>query len=61
MNQKIRCAIVGLGGQALEHIQASIDHPEIEIIVGIDPKAEREIEISKQFPTLDLTVYKDLQ
>lgn len=33
---KIRCVILGLGNQASEHMMASIDHADVEIIAAID-------------------------
>lgn len=59
--QKIRCAILGLGNQSLEHLQASIDHPDIEIIIGIDANSERWELTRQKFSSLTLNFLSSIQ
>lgn len=61
MNQvKIRCAILGLGNQAFEHVQASINHPDIEIVAGIDANRDRWQSTTHKFPMLTLNYFESL-
>ena len=60
MKQKIRCAILGLGNQACEHLAASIGHPDVEIIAGVDANAEQAQKVKSLFPELSLSFFKSL-
>lgn len=57
---KIQCAILGLGNQAFEHLQASIDHPDIAIVAGIDRDKSRWQKAQQAFSSLDLECFSDL-
>lgn len=60
MQNRIRCALIGLGNQAMEHLTASIDHPDIEIVVGIDPSQECWEKVQNQFPQSKLKYFENL-
>ena len=49
---KIKCAILGLGNQAFEHLYASVEHPDIEIIAGVDQQKASHSKAQQQFPSL---------
>ncbi len=57
---KIQCAVLGLGNQAFEHLQASIDHPDIAIVAGIDRDAGRWVKAQHAFPSLELQCFAEL-
>jgi len=59
-NEKIQCAILGLGNQAFEHLQASIDHPDIVIVAGIDKKESSWDKVKETFPSLALEYFTEL-
>ncbi len=59
-NRKIQCAVLGLGNQAFEHLQASIDHPDISIVAGIDGNQARWDKAQQAFPSLELQCFADL-
>lgn len=58
--QKIRCILFGLGNQAHEHLNASLDHPDIEIIAGIDSDIEQWYKIQSDYPTAQLQLFETL-
>ncbi|ART83439.1 hypothetical protein CBP31_13075 [Oceanisphaera profunda] len=57
---KIQCAILGLGNQAFEHLQACIDHPDITIVAGIERDPSIWHKAEHAFPSLDLQCFSDL-
>lgn len=63
MGQKKRAVILGLGKQAEEHIAASIDHPQIEIVAGIDTNEQRyeAIMSNPDYDGLNMAYYDSLQ
>ncbi|MFC2998137.1 Gfo/Idh/MocA family protein [Acinetobacter sichuanensis] len=61
VKQKIRCILLGLGNQGCEHLAAAIDHPDVEIVAGVDSSTERHTLIAKQFPMLNLTFFSQLE
>lgn len=61
MQQKIRCVLLGLGNQAFEHLTASIDHTDVEIIAGIDQDQSRWKLTQDKYVDLNLTFFASLQ
>ena len=57
---KIKCAILGLGNQAFEHVQASIDHPDVEIIAGVDANIKRWQLTKDKFSSLNLHFFESI-
>ena len=63
MTTKKRAVILGLGKQAEEHIAASINHPQLEIIAGIDTNKNRyqEIMANPEYSELNMLYFDSLQ
>ena len=61
MTIKKQVVIIGLGKQAEEHIEATIGHPEIEIIAGIDTSVTRQQAISDQYPEINMPFFASLE
>ncbi len=59
-NNKIHCAILGLGNQAFEHLQASINLRDIAIVAGVDRDKVRWEKAIQAFPDLRLQCFADL-
>lgn len=57
---KIRCVLFGLGNQAQEHLLASLNHPEVEIVAGIDSNTEQWNVIQSEYTSLDLQLFVSL-
>lgn len=57
---KIRAVLVGLGNQAIEHLIASIDHQEVQIVAGVDLEMARHQQIKQDFADLDLRFFQTL-
>lgn len=60
MQNKIQCAILGLGNQAFEHLQASVNHPAISIVAGIEQNASIWNKAQEAFPSLELQCFTSL-
>ena len=58
---KLRCVLFGLGNQAQEHLVAAFDHPDIEIIAGIDSSEEQWRIIQDDFPNANLQLFTSLE
>lgn len=59
-HKKIRCAVLGLGNQAFEHLQASLNHPDVVIVAGIDRNQASWRKAQDAFAQLDLKCFTDL-
>lgn len=59
-SSRIKCAILGMGNQAFEHLLASIDHPDIEIVAGIDGNQAQWNKARQAFPQLELQCFSGL-
>lgn len=57
---KLRCVLFGLGNQAQEHLLASLDHPDIEIIAGIDSHTQQWKVIRAAYPSVDMRFFDSL-
>lgn len=60
MHPKIQCAILGLGNQAAEHLAASLDHPDIQIVAGIDANSKKWHITQQHFSQLELSYFENL-
>lgn len=61
ITKPIKAVILGLGNQACEHLTASIGHPDVKIIAGVDPNTERHQKIQDEFSELNLQFFNDIQ
>lgn len=57
---KIRCAILGLGNQAFEHLLASLNHPAITLVAAIEKNTDIWDKAKAAFPSLNLQCFADL-
>ncbi|WP_201583304.1 Gfo/Idh/MocA family protein [Psychrobacter jeotgali] len=58
---KLRCVLFGLGNQAQEHLLASLSHPDIDIIAGIDSSTAQWEAIRTAYPTADIQFFDSLE
>ncbi len=59
--QKLRCVLFGLGNQAQEHLVASLYHPDIEIVAGIDSNTEQWHTIRSEYPSIEMQLFTSLE
>lgn len=57
----IKAVIFGLGNQAFEHLNASLEHQEVQIVAGVEKNIERHEQVCKKFPTLNLQFFETLE
>lgn len=57
---KLRCVLFGLGNQAHKHLSASLGHPDIEIVAGIDSNLKQWDTIEADYPAAKLQFFENL-
>lgn len=57
----LRCVLFGLGNQAQEHLLASLNHPDIQIVAGIDSNIEQWDMIKSEYPNAEMQLFASLE